>query len=306
MASKLNIRTANHFACKGAKVELPTDYEAIFRDRTLIITGTGRSGTTILGQLVATMRPVVYVFEPAVLRVGVHYETRAVLFEDFIIPKICGRVNPNPYDWTFWGNTWDGDELLDRQANVRRRSDALQWIETNDPLFVIKEPEFQHLMPQARKAIPGVLFIHLIRNGLEVVGSAVRRGWFTDDYQPIDRCYPKTAIPLYADPPSPDLWQKWNAATRAAHVWRTTTIDGRYRCGGGDWGLHYSDMCSGPELVVSNLRSQYGLRPTALTWKAVDEIINHDPQNRPASIDEIMEPEREHFADLMTEIGYDV
>lgn len=287
-------------------MSLATDYQSIFKDRTIIITGTGRSGTTILGRLIATMRPTAYVFEPALLRFGFNEETLAVLFEDYIVPQVCGRVNPNPYDWTFWENTWCESELADRQRNVRRRSDALQWIEANRPLFVIKEPEFQHLMPDARKAIPGVRFIHLIRKGLEVVGASMRRGWFTGDYQPIDYVHKETGTPIYADPVARAYWEDWNAATRAAHVWRTTTDMGIDYCGDGDWALHYNDMWACPELVVSNLRSQYGLRPTSLTWKAVDEILSYEPQNPPASIDEIMEPERKHFADLMTEIGYDV
>ena len=104
-------------------MNLPADYEAIFRDRVLFITGTGRTGTTILGRLIATMSPVYYLFEPALLLLC-DWEKgdfiRATLFEDYFLPEIHGRCNPNPNDWTHWGHTWGKAEVENRWKSVRK------------------------------------------------------------------------------------------------------------------------------------------------------------------------------------------
>ena len=36
----------------------------LFKNKTLIITGVGRSGTTLLGKVIGSMTPVFYLFEP--------------------------------------------------------------------------------------------------------------------------------------------------------------------------------------------------------------------------------------------------
>ena len=88
----------------------PTDY---LRGRTVLIMGAGRSGTTILSQVVGSMKPVIYVFEPVLLRLMLRFVAakdiklalRSVFFEDYLLPRVQGRrLDCDPDDKSFYGN----------------------------------------------------------------------------------------------------------------------------------------------------------------------------------------------------------
>ena len=76
-------------------MKLSIDYKAIFKDRVVIITGVGRSGTSILGKLLGSMQPSHYLYEPAILKlmpaIAGDNELGAILFEDYFLPLVQGR-----------------------------------------------------------------------------------------------------------------------------------------------------------------------------------------------------------------------
>ena len=94
--------------------KIAIDYKGILKDRVIIITGVGRSGTTLLGKILGSMRPAQYFFEPTALKwlpflptvlpldddaEYVYDALRATLVEDYILPQIQGRnLNLNPLD----------------------------------------------------------------------------------------------------------------------------------------------------------------------------------------------------------------
>ena len=49
-------------------MELPPNYDEIFKNKLVIITGAGRSGTTILGKIVGSFSNTHYCYEPHFFR----------------------------------------------------------------------------------------------------------------------------------------------------------------------------------------------------------------------------------------------
>ena len=178
------------------KYIIPADYENIFHKRVLIITGAGRSGTTILGKVIGSLKPTYYLFEPALMKLIpflIAYDQsnrrvyslliRSILFEDYFLQVIHGRsLNYNVRDDSYIGNYVSQPDIEKRWNDLARRQDVINYIHNEDPLFVIKTPEFQPLCSIARQMFIEPKFIHVIRCGYDIVSSTLKRGWYTDTY----------------------------------------------------------------------------------------------------------------------------
>ena len=97
------------------------DYNKIFNNKIVVITGVARSGTTILAKIIGSFCDVNYLFEPAIMllvppliqkkflseKQGADL-LKGVLFEDFYLQMIQGRyVNFNKNDDSYIGNYLD-------------------------------------------------------------------------------------------------------------------------------------------------------------------------------------------------------
>ena len=155
-----------------------------------------------------------------------------------------------------------------------------------------------------RHVFPGCKFVHIIRNGNDVVDSMCRRGWYTDEYMKTGFLdWVDNGAPWFIDDDSKVRWYGWNPETRAACVWRSVT----------DWGwepgnevypghdvyfVHYEDLDS----VIEPLSEWTGLKPTELTNR--HSLSIKEPTKHQNIIDKIQQPERDRFLSLMGELGY--
>ena len=287
------------------------DYEEIFTNRTIYITGVGRSGTTIIGQILSSMRPAYYLFEPAILRAPLCYTLacfdlydilRRNVFEDYFLPQIHGRCNPNSLDWTYWGNQFEPYEIEHRWGHLRRRDDALELIKQEKPLWVIKNPEAQPLASELGNVFPGIRFINVVRNGLDVISSSIGRGWFKSDYQPIEPT-DKHGKPWYinnGEAESED-WQNWNQATRAACNWRilSDVLPG--------FTVKYEDFCQAPFFYIDCWAVEFELEKSHLTIMHGRKVKGWKHEPRPEiTLADIQEPERSRFAKVMEKLKYKI
>lgn len=285
------------------------DYKEIFKNRVIYITGVGRSGTTIVGQIFASMRPSYYLFEPAILRAPLcdnppcfpSYDTlRRNVFEDYFLPQIHGRCNPNPYDWTYWGNYYEEKSIKLRWRTLHRRDDAIELIQAENPWWIIKNPEAQLLTPELEKVFPGITFINMYRNGLNVIASNVERGWFTEDYQPIDPI-DNVGRPWYIPLGQSEDWEKWNPATKSACNWRILSEIEMPNS------VKYEDFCKSPFKYIDGWSVEYGLSVTDLTTIHLQKVKEWKPgPTSKVKITDIMQPERDRFIEAMKKLEYDI
>jgi hypothetical protein len=310
-------------------------YEEIFKDRVIYITGAGRSGTTIMGKLLGSMRPAHYLFEPFALR-AMTYELiqkkriRRIVFEDLLLPTIqCRSINWNKKDWTYWGNYMTHDDVQWAWQNLPRRDDVIKYIQRVRPYWIIKNPEAQPIMDELREIFPGVQFVHMIRNGLDVVTSAVKQGWYTDEYCEYQGCS------FWVDDEAIEHFDDYDQATKAACVWRclnNTFLSKRSIIH--DVNLKYEHLAEAPENIIDQLEKLYGLRSTPITRMHIEDIKNFKRTKGPGrgvenvrqytkcgplhpfrstnpylsepvvGLGEIQEPERTLFAEAMGRYGY--
>lgn len=312
---------------KADMLTIPPDYNAIFEGRVLIITGVGRSGTTILGRLIGSMRPAFYLFEPAILslmplliqqlqseRPYAAQLMRSILFEDYFLQLIHGRtLNFNSRDDSYVENYMRTADVEHRWQEMRRRQDVIAYLKKTKAIFLMKIPEFQPLFEVTETIFPGPRFLHIIRNGLDVVASSLKRGWFTDEF--MGEAYigwvrtnaTGRAAPWFLDDESRALFPRWTPATRAASLWRQLTqkgIDYTSTHKDKSQDLRYEAFLLDPKTITSEIAQRFGLEITEITEKALDSVRNFDADRYSLGLNDIEDPERAKFGLLMEQLGY--
>ena len=290
----------------------------LFKNRTLIITGVGRSGSTILSKLVGSMKPSFILFEPAIMKFMTSFPFSEVftriLFEDYFLNLIHGRGNMNPNDWSCMTNYEPEHKIKARQNALRRRSDALDYIKDHNPWWIIKSLEFSHLMDWAHAHFGGARYIHIIRNGRQVIRSSMERGWYTDDFcnnDIVEQTYwdEKVRVPHFIeDPNDRELWPYWTPITRCACAWRHLVVQAnRYKRKNNETCLQfrYEDFIKNPEKYANHISRKFGLTITTITAKHIDDIVKFDGKEKPPiDVNLIEQPEREKFLKLNGKLGY--
>lgn len=309
------------------------DYSKYFRNNVVIIVGVGRSGTTILGKIMGSMRNTVYLFEPAIMKYlpmlwdkelqvrleGLH-ETEEVypfenyppsfieqaflgtLFEDYILPFIQCRsgMSHDSLDWTWWGHYMHAAEYRERKQ-LSGRADVLRWLQENKPLFVLKVNESQKMLDVFSYLFYGCQFIHIVRNGFDVISSSIKRGWYTDDSQAIEFADSKK-VPLFVNKASRKYWPSYDAVTRAACAWRCLAdLNKRSDC----WTIRYEDFCDNHDLIAGEIVDRFGLERSDITDRHVFATEQYKQKEKQTiTLDMIAEPERNEFHKVMQRLGY--
>jgi hypothetical protein len=278
------------------------------------------------------MKPVYYLFEPALTRLMPHENWSdnvldmflCTLFEDGFLNQISGRVNTNKRDWSWYGHYFTAEEIKFRREKLPRRKDAIALIADEKPLYVIKQPEAQRWMPKFMNIFPGCKFIHIIRNGLDVVRSMVSRGWYTDEhcnseiidwvgheiqYVIKDEILNSVGIPWWIDEADHENWSDYNPETRAACAWRSLTDAGIQYCF--DYyddciEIIYEDFCKDPIKYIDIIANKWNLRVTNITADHIERIEGYDGGNPNKFELNILEPERSKFYDTMNRLGYEI
>jgi len=252
-------------------LNIPTDYESLFRDRLLIITGVGRSGTTILGKLIGSMSPVYYLFEPAIFKY--HDEPDlGVLFEDYFLPLVQGRnLNPNKKDDSWYGHYYSEKDIRWAHENLSSRKSALDYVREVRPLFVVKSNDRVEF-PKHTKVL--VIF----RETTDVIKSSIAKGWYSDEYMESIIELVNEGVPHYIDQKDIDLWPKWDQNRRCVCV--VNTIQHKLFCNLDpvvNILTYYSALCDEPQEMADYLAMVYKISQTAITRKHIRAIKKHKP-----------------------------
>lgn len=289
---------------------IPIDYADIFSNRTIIITGVGRSGTTILGKLIGSMERTAYLFEPAIMKYCLPncttgFDIRAflgTLFEDYFLPIVQARALNYCTDDDSWiRHYWSGEQIV-KAISLRRRSEAVEWARKSGLRFIIKTNELEMSCRDLNDVFPGVKVVHIIRNGNDVIHSALKKGWYTDGYMK-ESCLERVdrGTPLFIGFPESIeriRWIGYNQTTRIACVWRSlVTRDA-------DLSFKYEDLAYCPEVIVDWTTKNLGLTRTMLTIKHLADIKNRGRKQYESLLDEIQEPERTLYCQTLESLGY--
>jgi hypothetical protein len=248
----------------------------------ILITGNGRSGTTILGKIIHSMQNVEYVFEPPLLVsllpliskiAESHFRllVETYCFDELLLGQITGRgFNFNRNDDSCINLAKPQDEIDQRMAAAWSKTKAID--AAKNSRLLIKLPELTSLLPALRRLYPTMTFIVTRREPNSVIQSVIGKGWYKD--ATLQQClWPSQTVdfltPFWVAPEDIDSWRQWSELERAAYYYirnteGATDVEGTIS-------VAYERLVANPDKVVRELADQLGLEFGALTPQLISE-----------------------------------
>jgi hypothetical protein len=179
------------------------DYEDII-DKGIFISGSARSGTTIIGKLISTLSNVEYFYEPLMafpimLNNGIKNSKKLLeiyLVENLLIESMAGRnFNFNENDDSCIYNSKSKKEIdeIMSKSYVRKELEE-KYLKV---VFSMKQPDIIWFLRDLRFLYPNTNYVLMHRNPNDVINSLKRKGWFSsENLQKINLTpqYPKKII----------------------------------------------------------------------------------------------------------------
>ncbi len=253
-------------------------------NQAIVISGSARSGTTILGKLLHSMEGVEYILEPPMLYClmpmidvldgaswRLFYE--AYLYEDFLVNALAGRtINCNRRDDSSIYNCKSVD-LINKRLDY-----SFSKIETQElarhSTIAYKMPFIVPYLPKIREYYPGTRIVVIARNAVDVIYSIRTMGWFKDEVL-FDqnllwpyRIQGDMKAPFFVRKADVERWCQMDEVNRIAYYY-IRMYEGLEKISDLTV-VHYEDLVADPAERVMKLRERLGLRSGAMT----DEIIN--------------------------------
>lgn len=303
---------------------LAIQYDALFKDRMTILSGLSSSGTGILYRIVGSFEDVVPLFQPTIIRYipTLAYQNiididlasqllKGILFEDYYLQHIHGRkLNFKETDMSFIGNFEDQASIKKRWEKYPRRLDVISDLNRGKYTFALKMSELQPMYFLFDQIFEGLKIIELVRNGNDLIGSSLRRGWYTDDYlnhsQEEWTWGDKIKIPWHIHRGYEKKFHKWNSPTRVAHLWRTLIEAGfRYQQKRSNYlRIKYEDLLREPEKITKLCEGFLGLKRTEVTLKNIKAIQEHSVRRYDNIMAQIDREEAAPFKKMMKKLDY--
>lgn len=238
----------------------------------ILVSGSSRSGTTILGKLLHSFAGVEYVFEPPMLFSLVAliedlpeehwkllYET--YLYEEFLINAVSGRnINCNCED----------DSSIYRvktEASVHARLDSSIGKTQAERLsggctIAYKMPDIVPFLPRIVQYYPDTRVIIVRRGANETLNSMMTKKWFSNEKRNANliwpfRIYKDFQIPFWVKGDDLDAWVDMTELDRCAYYYirvnqSLEAIPGRIE-------VKYHDLTDTPAEIASHLANQLNL-----------------------------------------------
>jgi len=154
-------------------------------ENSILVTGSARSGTTIMGKLIHSLANVEYVFEPPMLfslyammnklpkdQWQLLYET--YLYEEFLVNSLAGRsLNCNKADDSSIYRVKGEKEINDRLSASRCKSDIERYCEQYTVAY--KLPDIIPFVPKIIEFYPNMRVIVMLRDGVGVINSLIKK-----------------------------------------------------------------------------------------------------------------------------------
>jgi hypothetical protein len=242
-------------------------------DQAILISGNGRSGTTLLGKIIHSMQDVEYVFEPPLLfsllplvsslnegKFRLLFETYCL--EELLLGQVTGRsfnLNRNDDSCIFW--TKADSEIHERLSTAWTKTSALE--KTKNRRLAIKIPDVTCFLPVLQKLYPGMTMVITHRDVNAVIDSVMKKSWFKDlSLSTGNIIWPSRTkdftTPVWVDDDDVERWRSWSELERAAYYYIRITrgsdeLESAVR-------VSYERLVGAPHQVVAELAERLDLR----------------------------------------------
>jgi len=203
-------------------------------NQSILICGCGRSGTSIMGTLIASHKNVEYCFDPPLIHKLIYLTNNIApqiwrelletsLYSDYFIGQIAGRnLNFNKYDLSYILNYKEENEINERLSNKAKRSEIEKKAQGHTLCFKVTDALLQ--IKFFKSLYPDINIIVMFRNAYDTIYSIVNQRWFSDETiskinidktQPM-KIYKGIHVPLWVKEEEKDIWIASNEIERAA------------------------------------------------------------------------------------------
>jgi len=252
----------------------------------ILITGSARSGTTILGQLLASFSGVEYSFEPPLLfslfgninSIPERYFKllfNTYLYEEILMGGLSGRtLNLNRKDDSSVYHYLPEQVVKERILSSHRKADLIRLAE--DGCISFKMPDVVPFVGKLLDYFPKFKIIQTIRSPESTFNSILGKNWFNDDSLSLrGRIWPSkfvndVVVPYWVPSKKEEQWVGgteleriaiyYIEMTRIAHISKLTCV------------VDYDEMVTSPRILVTRLCQRLGLEIGTLTDSIIAKI----------------------------------
>ena len=256
----------------------------------IFITGPARSGTKLLGSILASSKKSLYAHEPPFLAslyarkniLGSELLSQMIseyLYEEYALNLLAGRaLNFNRKDYTFVYNFKSNEEVEDSILNSWNRDNLESEILSRN--FIVKFPDISQLVDILKThSYPSMKSIFITRDMFDVVKSMIRLGWYLPGksktnippyYSAIN-----DSIPYWVDVKYHDWWLTANQEKRCIFAFNLHN-----KAPKDSFLINYNDLCLNPKKEVEDLFKFANLEQTEMTGRLIENIRPLKEKNR--------------------------
>lgn len=266
-------------------------------NKIIVLCGVPRSGTTILGRLMGSLKEVEYFNEPKTIDILLslidemdenHWKLifNRNIYDDLLINTLAGRMmNTNKFDDSSIYNYKTEDEInfrlsksfrqLEIEPEARKKVIAFKLL--NNALFTKK----------AQKYIPNLKPLFIIRNPNDTINSFSKKGWYSDaalsDSNPkpssIFNVFKGFRIPNYVINDDYEKWISLSELERYAYYYIYMLKNMRIYLNDDSLFISYDDLISNSEKVLEKILNHYQLDRGEKTNEILSSI-KYQPKKR--------------------------
>ena len=255
-------------------------------DNIIFVSGSARSGTTILGKVISTMQDIEYFFEPPLLFNLFHQATdenfkiiesvfETYMYEDLYMGSISGRqINLRRQDDSsiYWSKS-------EEEVNSRLRSSARKSeLSDHRGRICFKVPDFVYKEQLIKRIANEPTTVRLVRDPNETINSLVAKGWFSDtsirrsDIIWPNQYYMDYFVPHWLEEENWALWGELSEVDRCLLYYLSQTDTEQ----AADVVVDYGDLIGSPEMTIAKLSQILSLKTGPMTSVVTQTI---EPQN---------------------------
>jgi len=202
-------------------------------NKSILVCGCGRSGTSIMGRFIASHKNVEYCFDPPLIHRIVYLTDKmeiadwrevfeTYLYMDIFTNQCAGRnLNFNRNDISYVYNFKDEDEVVARCGILAKRSEIPRIFQNHVLCFKVTDALL--IIDFLKKLYPSMKILIMCRNVNDTVASLVEQKWFSDEVLAVkceDRVLPmrkegRLSVPLWLKSQDVDSWIQSNETERA-------------------------------------------------------------------------------------------
>ncbi|MEK9627543.1 MAG: sulfotransferase [Nitrospinota bacterium] len=283
----------------------------------ILISGSARSGTTILSKILHSFKNVELAYEPPVLfslfallpeleekQWRLLYET--FLYEEFFINALSGRsINCNRKDDSSVYRVKNESEIEKRLNQYIRKPDSE--ILGQSSWIAYKIPDVVKYLPKLKKLYPKTKLIIMTRDPVETFHSLREKAWFSDaSLKNKNEIWPNRIIkgfriPFWVDQKDERAWVEMDELHRIAYYYHQVSHELKELQ---DYiQINYDDLVNDPYKTITGLAEKLGLSFGEKTEEIL-KTVSRTKKDRDPDILKKLSPEIQsqvqHYAELST------